>query len=120
MRLVRIKIVRWVVGACAILSLASATAPANVCPLKDASVSQIQGQVKLEQEMLDGIPVQLWKSEQQRAAKVSLVAESKVRASGLFSFSRIPSGWYRLTFPLPGIEGDDFYIHVQGRTLFRW
>ena len=119
MSLGRIKVGRWIACSCAILLLAIAPTSANICVLKEATVSQIRGHLKYKQESLGGVPVQVWKTGP-RSAKVSLFAESETNAAGLFSFSEIPSGWYRLTFPLPGFEGDDFLIHLQGSSLFRW
>jgi len=109
----------WIVSCCATISLLSVESSADICFLKEASVSQIRGQAKHSKEALGGIPVQLWKSDA-RGEKTTLIAESETDSSGYFSFTKIPSGSYRLTFPLPGFDGDDFLIHLQGRSLFRW
>jgi hypothetical protein len=113
------KAVRWIVCSCAVLILTAATSSADVCVLKVASVSHVRGQAKAFDDFLDGVPVQLWKSDP-KGLKLSLIAEGTTDISGYFSFSNIPSGWYRLAFPVPGFDGDDFLIHLQGRGLFRW
>jgi len=110
---------RWILWSAVILLLATTRSSADICLLKGASVSQIQGQAKYGQEALAGIPVQLWKSDR-KGAKVSLIKDSDTNSAGNFSFSGIPSGWYRLSFLLPGFDGDDFLIHLEGRNLFRW
>jgi hypothetical protein len=109
------KAATWIVICWAILPVESL---ADICLLKEASVSQIQGQVKESKQTLGGIPVQLWATDG-RGGKTSLIAERDTDSSGYFSFTTIPSGSYRLTFPLTGF-GDDFLIHLKGRNLFRW
>lgn len=108
-----------IVSCLATLLFLSVASSADICVLKVATVSQIRGQAKHSQEALGGIPVQLWGSDR-RGGKKTLVAESETDSSGHFSFTGIPSGSYRLTFPLPGFDGDDFLIHLKGRNLFRW
>ena len=110
------KAATWIVICCVILPIGSS---ADICLLKEASVSQIRGQVKHSKETLGGIPVQLWGTDG-RGEKTSLIAERDTDSSGYFIFTTIPSGSYRLTFPLAGFDGDDFLIHLKGRNLFRW
>lgn len=114
----RMKATTWIVCSCATLLFTVSTS-ADICLLKEASVSQIRGQVKHLQEALGDIPVQVWKSDR-KGNKLALVAEGNTNSSGYFSFTKIPSGWYRLNFPLPGFDGDDFLIHLQGASLLRW
>jgi hypothetical protein len=109
---------RRIICSCVLIVLAAATASADICLLKVASVSHVRGQVKYDEDLLEAIPVQVWKSDP-RGMKVSLVAESETNSSGYFIFSSIPFGWYRLVFPLPGFDGDDFLIHLEGTSLLR-
>jgi hypothetical protein len=102
-----------------LLLLSAPTSWGDVCLLKRVSASQIRGNVGYLKEILSDIPVQVWKSDS-RGLKISLVAEYKTETSGYFSFSGLPSGWYRLAFPVNGFEGDDFLVQVRGRNLFRW
>lgn len=108
-----------IVCACVLLILAAGTASANICLLKEVSVSHIRGQANVRDEAFPGFPVQVWSSTS-RGDKVSLVAEGETDAAGNFSFSNISSGWYRLTLPVTGFHGDDFLIHLQGRNIMRW
>src|SRR4051812_40830391 len=112
------KVARRGICSCVLIALAAATASADICPLKVASVSHVRGQVKYHEDLLEAIPVQVWKSDS-RATKVSLVVESTTSSSGKFIFSSMPSGWYRLAFPVPGFDGDDFLIHLQGTSILR-
>jgi hypothetical protein len=112
------KMARRIICTCVLIVLAATTACADICLLKVASASHVRGQVKYEQDPLERIPVQLWKSDK-RGTKVSLVAEDETYSSGYFTFSSIPIGWYRLVFPVPGFDGDDFLIHLQGTSVLR-
>jgi hypothetical protein len=109
---------RRTVCSCVLLLLASTTASADICLFKMATVSHIQGEAKAYEDPLEGVSVEVWKSDA-KGARVSLVTKSETDSSGYFSVSNTPSGWYRLTFPLQGFDGDDFLVHLQGRSILR-
>jgi hypothetical protein len=98
------------------LLVSAPVASADVCVIEKLSVSKIRGQVKSRQELVEGSPVKVWKSNS-RGEKLILVAESETDALGHFSFAHLPSGWYRLDFPLPGFDGNNFLIRLQGRSI---
>jgi hypothetical protein len=112
-------LMRSTVCSCVLLVIAAGTSSANICPLKVTSTSQIRGQVNAYEDLLGNVPVQAWKSDS-GGGKIYLIAESKTDSSGHFSFPNIPFGWYRLVVPLPGFDGDDFLVHLQGSSMFRW
>ena len=52
----RMKATTWIVSSCATLLLFTVTASVDICLLKEASVSEIRGQVNHLQESLVAIP----------------------------------------------------------------
>jgi hypothetical protein len=112
------KVAKWTTCSCILILLVAATASADICLLKVASVTHVRGQVKYNKDQLEDVQVQVWKSDS-KGTKVSLLTDSETDSSGYFTFMNISPGWYRLVFPVPGFDGDDFLIHLQGRSLMR-